>query len=113
MIYLATNFDLVFDPTVHFAEEQGGWSYTNIWDEQLYSEALAMRETEPGDVLTYLQHWVAFQERFNTVLPMLPVYSNLYFDFFTDSLQEYEITETITWSQAIIGAFLGHQTEIE
>ena len=65
-----------------------------------------MRKTEPGDTLTYLKRWIAFQERFNEVLPMLPVYSNMYYDFYTDSLEEYWIEENITWGQAIVGAYL-------
>ena len=116
MIYLATNFYLVFDPSVHFLTNEDGthdWSYTNLHDEKLYGEAEAMRMTEPGDVLTYLQHWIAFQERFNEILPMLPVYSNIYFDFYTDTLQDYYIAENITWGQAIIGAWLGEAPEEE
>ena len=116
MIYLATNFYLVFDPSVHFLTNEDGthdWSYTNLHDEQLYGEAEAMRMTEPGDVLTYLQHWIAFQERFNEILPMLPVYSNIYFDFYTDTLQDYYIAENITWGQAIVGAWLGEAPEEE
>lgn len=116
MIYLATNFYLVFDPSVHFLTNEDGthdWSYTNLHDEKLYGEAEAMRMTEPGDVLTYLQHWISFQERFNEILPMLPVYSNIYFDFYTDTLQDYYIAENITWGQAIVGAWLGEAPEEE
>ena len=116
MIYLATNFYLVFDPSVHFLTNEDGthdWSYTNLHDEKLYGEAEAMRMIEPGDVLTYLQHWISFQERFNEILPMLPVYSNIYFDFYTDTLQDYYIAENITWGQAIVGAWLGEAPEEE
>ena len=116
MIYLATNFYLVFDPSVHFLTNDDGthdWSYTNLHDEKLYGEAEDMRMTEPGDVLTYLQHWISFQERFNEILPMLPVYSNIYFDFYTDTLQDYYIAENITWGQAIVGAWLGEAPEEE
>ena len=109
MIYLATNFYLVFDPSVHFLTQDDGthnWSYTNLHDEPLYQAAVDMRKTEPGDTLTYLKRWIAFQERFNEVLPMLPVYSNMYYDFYTDSLEEYWIEENVTWGQAIVGAYL-------
>lgn len=109
MIYLATNFYLVFEPSVHFLTKDEGthnWSYTNLHDEELYQAAVAMRKTEPLDYLTYLQHWIEFQERFNEILPMIPVYSNYYYDFFTDRLHEYKIEENITWGQAILGAYL-------
>ena len=107
MFYMGSNFDLIFDPSAHFqsgGEEKKSWSYTQLEDEEMYAAALAMRTTEPGDVLTYLQNWIRFQERFNAVLPMIPVYSNVYFDFYTDALREYAIEETVTWGQAIVGA---------
>ena len=105
MFYLASNFDTVFDPSVHF-DGDNSWSYTNIKDEQLYEAAAAMRRTEPGDVYNYMVHWIEFQARFNEVLPMIPVYSNIYFDIFTDMLREYHISEYVTWGQAIVGAYL-------
>lgn len=106
MIYLASNFDIIFDPATHF-DPEGAWSYTNLADEELYQAAVEMRQTEPGDVLTYMQRWVKFQERFNTVLPMIPVYSNVYFDFYRNDLQEYDIAGSATWGQAIVGARIG------
>ena len=65
-----------------------------------------MRKTEPGDVLSYCQKWVAFQERWTEVLPAIPVYSNVYFDFYTTRLQNYRVTENQTWTQAIVAAAL-------
>ena len=67
---------------------------------------MAMRSTTPGDVLTYVQNWIVFQERFNEILPMIPVYGNIYFDFYTGYLKNYLISENVTWSQAIVGAYL-------
>ena len=40
-----------------------------------------MRETQPGDTLEYMQKWLQFQEMINGYLPIIPVYSNVYFDF--------------------------------
>jgi len=51
--------------------------------------------------------WMAFQKRYNTILPTIPIYSNVYFDFFTQYLQNYEITAQVTWSQAILLAYFG------
>jgi len=109
MIFLATNFDIVFDPAVSFETGEDGkkaWANTNLQDETLYSEALAMRQTQPGDVLSYMQHWISFQERFNEVLPMIPIYSNIYFDFYTNALHDYPVSESMSWAEAIVGASL-------
>ena len=64
-----------------------------------------MRKTEPGDVFEYVSKWVAFQDRYNEVLPTIPVYSNIYFDFLNSNLQNYYITGQVTWSQAILPAY--------
>ena len=64
-----------------------------------------MRRTEPGDVFEYVSKWIGFQDRYNEVLPTIPVYSNIYFDFFNQNLQNYYITGQVTWSQAILPAY--------
>lgn len=108
MFYLGSNFDLVFDPSTHFMVENGthNWAYTNCADEELYELAVDMRRTEPDAVFEYVQKWIAFQERFNETLPMIPIYINVYFDFYIGELHDYDIDERITWSQAILGASL-------
>ena len=116
IIYQASNFDVIFDPSVYFevtGGEAGERSFSAQTDAELYRRALVMRETEPGDVLAYMQKWVSFQERFNEQLPAIPVYSNVYFDFFTDLLHDYEISENSTWGEASIGAVKAEIPEIE
>ncbi|MBE5804316.1 MAG: ABC transporter substrate-binding protein [Clostridiales bacterium] len=116
MMYLASNFDEVFDPTLNFVAPDGefvGSNYQAINDEKLYELARDMRMTEPGDVLSYCQKWVAFQERWAEVLPAIPVYSNAYFDFYTNTLQNYLIGSNGTWSQAIVEAYLSDPAEVE
>lgn len=110
MIYLATNFSAVFDPAPTFSPDDayiGSTNRTSINDAQLYSLAVDMNRTQPGDLLSYCRKWVAFQERWAQVLPSIPIYSNVYFDFYTPMLQNYLIGSSITWSQAIVGAYLG------
>ena len=114
MTYLASNFYLLFDPAANFLPGEEGkhnWGYNNLDDEQLYEAAVAMRATEPGDVLTYMQRWLAFQQRFNETLPMIPIYSNIYFDFYTAYLKNFPIAAKETWGLAIVGAYLSDEPE--
>ena len=107
MIFIATNFGLVFDPSSTYSPEdayQGLNNRSGLIDNELFQRAVAMRQTNPGDVQAYSQKWVAFQQRWAEVLPSIPVYSNEYYDFYTDSLQNYAPSENLTWAQAIIGA---------
>ena len=110
MFFLASNFEIVFDPSSSFTENEKGehlWRNTNLQDEELYRAAVSMRSTRPGDVTGYMRSWVAFQERFNTVLPMIPVYSNVYYDFYTELLRSYAPDANESWGKAIVGAYLG------
>ena len=114
MVYIASNFELVFDPSVQFIIDENGepnWSYTNHSDTELYDMAVKMRETEPGDIIGYLQNWLGFQERMNEMLPILPVYSNVYFDFYTNTLHDYAVDAVSTWAQAIVPAYLAEYVE--
>jgi hypothetical protein len=112
MIYLASNFATIFDPSSVFAP-QGIANRTAINDETLYQLAVDLRKTEPGDVLAYCQKWIAFEERWTEVLPAIPIYSNVYFDFYSATLQNYAISSNFTWSQAIVGAYMGDITVLE
>jgi len=46
------------------------------------------------------------QEKFNETLPMLPIYSNVYFDFYTANLHDFAVAEKVTWSEAIVESAL-------
>jgi len=63
------------------------------------------------NVLEYCRKWVAFQERFTAVLPAIPVYSNVYFDFYTSSLQNYDPMKQVSWAQEILYAVYGDAPE--
>lgn len=115
MIYMASNFDAAFDPTPMFdpsEEAQGYMNRTNINDQKLYKLALAMRTTEPGDTYSYCKKWVAFLEAFAESMPLIPVYTNVYFDFYTDVLQDYEVSGYLGWSGAINKAYMSDVSEI-
>lgn len=109
MIYLATNFHVIVDPSITYSTDKTKnheiWNNTYSDDEDLWYRAVNMRKTEPGDVFEYVSKWVSFQERYNEVLPTIPIYSNIYFDFLNSNLQNYWITGQVTWSQAILPAY--------
>lgn len=109
MFFLATNFDTLYDPSLSFILNEEGkhvWRTSALEDEELWELTVEMRRTEPGDMLTYCTRWLEFQKRFMQDLPLLPVYSNVYYDFFPLVLHGYDIAEQISWPQGIIGAYL-------
>ena len=109
MVFLATNFDMLYDPSQNFIETEDGhhvWKNSGLADDELWELAVSMRQTEPADLLGYCSKWLAFQKRFMEQLPVLPVYTNVYFDFYPLVLHEYYIADAMSWPQAIIGAYL-------
>ena len=109
MIYLATNFHVIVDPSITYSADPTPnhmiWNNTYSDDEKLWELAVDMRQTEPGDSYAYVSKWIQFQKRYNEVLPAIPVYTNIYFDFWTPVLQNYDITKRVTWTQAILLAY--------
>lgn len=104
MLFLGTNFDIDFDPTPLFTEG-GAVNVNGVKSRSLTEAAEDMRKTESGDLLTYCQKWIEYQKRFADVEPMIPVYSNAYYDFYPQVLRKYQITQSITWSEAVIGSY--------
>ena len=116
LVFVARNFEGIYDPSGYFMtdeDENHSWFTTQIVDEELWQDAVDMRQTEPGSVLEYVNEWILFVERFNDTLPMIPMYSNVYFDFFTPLLQDYFISQNQSWGQAIIGSVLGEEVVSE
>ena len=111
MIYLATNFHVIVDPSITYSTDDTLhheiWNNTYSDDEDLWYRAVNMRKTDPKDVYDYVSKWISFQERYNEVLPTIPLYSNIYYDFYTSQLQNYWITAHVTWTQAILESYFG------
>ena len=109
IFYLGDDFNIEFDPTLWFIPGDGSdpeqdnlaWVHAKMYD-----MADWMCRTEPYDIVTFMQKWLAFQQEFSELLPIIPVYGNVYFDFFTRELHNYEITNYVTWGEAIVPAFM-------
>ena len=110
MMYLASNFNLVFDPwpTFNTADADiGRTNYTGINSPDLMEAAQDMALTEPDDLLGYMVKWIHFQECYEEELPAIPVYGNVYFDFNTRCLHNYNINSTTNWANAVVGSYMG------
>lgn len=111
MFYLATNFTYVFDPYYDFntgTQYQGMVNTTGLQDDELMRLAKAMRETSSNDMNAYAEKWLAFQQHFAELMPMIPLYSNVYIDFYSNNLQGYDILRHSGWGYAIPYAYLAN-----
>ena len=109
LIFMASNFDVVYDPSITFmpdGDEPNPYNFSAINDEELYALAVEMRLTQPDDALGYVAKWIDFQARLQDVAPIISIYSNTYYDFYTKALKDYHIESCISWGQAIVNARL-------
>ncbi|MBQ5795586.1 MAG: hypothetical protein IIW14_06285, partial [Kiritimatiellae bacterium] len=108
LMYLATNFAIVFDPYYTFNTAdvyQGELNTSGIVDEKLMKLAEELRQTDPGDEETFTARWLELMQRFSDVLPTLPIYSNIYYDFFDTTLMNYAPNAHWSWPSAILYAY--------
>ena len=110
MLYLGENFTIVFDPEILAPHMQG--TELGMVKEELYAMAQDMVRTEPEDLSGFERKWIRLQERITETLPLIPVYSNVYFDFFNRRLHNYLITQFPTWGEAIVSAYMSDTEEI-
>lgn len=105
MYVVATNFESAFEAADAFDPNDLSANYSRIQDEELYQSVWSINSTSrtAGE---YVTTWYSFQEKFMDVLPMIPLYSNIYYDFYTDCLHDYYPQNVGTWGEAMMDAFL-------
>ena len=112
--FMATNFVSTFDPYMTYTpgpDFEGEMNTSGFYDQELFELAKDMHDTEPHAMLEYLTKWVAFQERWNEILPTIPIYTNMYFDFHVSALRNYYPNAECNWPVALIYAFLADDWE--
>ena len=90
MYNMATNFSSpVYDPKLSY-EVGGSENYSHTANEELALLAEELTKCEPEEKDKFLNNFAAFQKEWNDYLPALPLYSNQYFDFFSNRVEKYE-----------------------
>lgn len=82
----------------------GQYNTNFISDEKLETIAKDMKRTDPLDKAGWVKKWIEFEKQWNYLLPDIPLYSDMYHDFFTPALVDYEPLSTWDWRYAIVGA---------
>jgi len=112
LLYLGENFSIYFDTQLMAPDEDYSGNLTDSRRE-LAIMARKMVRTEPTDVVSFMKKWVELQEKISETLPVLPVYSNDYFDFYTRELHQYRITDAVTWGEAIVRSYMSDIEEMD
>ena len=111
LLYLGENFSISMDPAILAprsvpAEGQTPENSLSAARQEVYDLAREMVRTEPDDLAGFVRKWISLQEGITRNLPLLPVYSNVYFDFFNRELHDYRITEAVTWGGAVVKSYM-------
>ncbi len=109
----------MFNLGTGFIDVNYAWYYSNpdpaffgiynrerITDDELYSIALDMKSTQPGDKDEWLSKWRKYQVRYNELVVNLPLYSNEFFEVFNPALKNYNSYALWSWQDAILRAEL-------
>ena len=101
---LATGFTEVYDPYYSYHSDfLGTWQNATQTNDSLLDFLMEkMRSLDPTDKETYAQYWLEYQIRWNELLPVLPIYSNEYFDVFNARVSGLSTTPTYGWARAIL-----------
>ena len=101
---LATGFTEVYDPYYSYHSDfLGTWQNATQTNDSLLDFLMEkMRSLDPTDKETYASYWLEYQVRWNELLPVLPIYSNEYFDVFNVRVSGLATTPTYGWARAIL-----------
>ena len=109
MYNLASNFTSLYDQSYSFTLDPAlvadGYNSDFIFDEELDKLSMDMvYGVEAGDNDAYLEIWQNFIQRWNYLLPEIPLYSNIYVSVFPDWLEDYDQSSYWDFNQAILYA---------
>ncbi|MCL2718309.1 MAG: ABC transporter substrate-binding protein [Lachnospiraceae bacterium] len=96
---MGLTFALPFDPYFDMHSDWlGTWmNGAGMDDPEIDRLTMAMRRVEPGDNATYLDLWFDLMVRWNELMPMVPLYSNEYFNLFNASVISVNTTPILDW----------------
>ena len=109
LMFLGSNFSYLFDPSNTYIvgdQYQGTMNTSGVQDPRLEELARNITAAQPGNREAYLNRWMEFQQYWSEVLPMIPLYSNTYYDLFDSRLVGYFPQFYWSWGTAILYASL-------
>ena len=92
----------------------GTWQNAcQVNDPELDELIMKLRGTEPGDEEAFLQNWLAFQVRWQQLLPQIPLYSNEYFEIFDYAVKGLNTSPFHEWPYEICNIYKVEDAEAE
>ena len=85
---------------------QGGYNSNWIVDQELADATAAMKPIAYEDTEAWLSAWQTFIDLWNEKLPDIPLYSDEYYDFYSNKLHGWQSTSVWAWSRAVLDAWV-------
>lgn len=110
MFNLATGYNGgVYDESYNWTTDpeyiEQGYNVQHLYDEQLDKLSMDMvYGVEPSDEATYLDLWEKYIIRWNELLPMVPLYSNIYVTVYPNTIDNYAEDSFWGFGRAILYA---------
>ena len=108
MFNLATNFTPTYSQAYSFSSDPkylGTYNSNFLFDEVLDWLSMEMvYGVESDDVETYMILWQKYIQRWNDLMPQVPLYSNVYVTMYPDWLENYDQDSFWDFNQAIVYA---------
>ena len=101
---LASTFTAVYDPYTSMSSDYLGTPYNSTQTNNPEFDRLTkeLRQIDPEDKEKYAAVWLEYQKEWNRYLPMVPLYSNQYFDIFGVQVKNVETTPVYSIGRAAI-----------
>src|SRR5699024_10102154 len=110
MYNLATGFALASSPWYYYSTDpawmQAGYNSNWIVDEELAAAAEVLKPIAYEDDEAWLAAWQNFIDVWNDKMPDIPLYSDEYYDFYSNKLHGWESTSVWGWSRAVLDAWV-------
>lgn len=110
MFNLATGYNSgVYDESYNWTTDpeyiEQGYNVQHLYDKELDKLSMDMvYGVEPGDEATYLSLWEKYIIRWNELLPMVPLYSNIYVTVYPNTIDNYAEDSFWGFERAILYA---------
>ena len=78
-----------------------------ILNDRIDAMSREVYHTEQTDLQGFIRKWLDTQVEIAETVPLIPLYSNVYFDFYIAQLRDYRVEDNLGWANAIVAAWLG------
>lgn len=110
MYNLATNYTPRYDLSRTYPIDPDmvaqGYNTNFLLDEQLDNLSKEMVVVDPLDREGFKGKFVDFVDRWNELLPDVPLYSNMYHDFYNDKIKDYKVNNLIEMVDVLLYAYV-------